>query len=421
VKLLISTYACLPNRGSEHSVGWHWTTGARQRGYDVWALVSPAHRDAIEATARNDPTAQEIHWHFPEVKFWPLEQGTEPKKERSYNLLWQMAALRMARKLHSEVGFDAIHHLTWGGIRYPTFLGRLGVPLILGPTGGGEVSPSKLRRDLHIKGKIAEALRDISNHTLRFNPLVRGGLDSAAVIFVKTPQTRLLLKGNLREKATTFLELGVNSGQIGSPRPARSHPHRLLYAGRLLYWKGLHIAIEALRSLVDKMPEARLTIVGSGPEENWLKALASERNLKDAIDFVPWLPQNSLFELYLSHDLLLFPSLHDSSGGVVLEALCHGMPVVCLDLGGPKEIVTKSCGVIVGTTGLDSNQLSLRLADELYELLKSPERVSGLSAGAIARAQEFVFENRIAAFYEKAMQYVARQTGGREDWATRNL
>jgi hypothetical protein len=44
MKLLISTYACAPNRGSEHGVGWNWTTEAHRLGHEVWALVSPAHK-----------------------------------------------------------------------------------------------------------------------------------------------------------------------------------------------------------------------------------------------------------------------------------------------------------------------------------------------------------------------------------------
>ena len=80
-----------------------------------------------------------------------------------------------------------------------------------------------------------------------------------------------------------------------------------------------------------------------------MKADTVTRNIKDNVDFISWLPQKDFFELYASHDLLLFPSLHDSGGGVVLEALCHGMPVVCLDLGGPKDIVTPKSGRIIKT------------------------------------------------------------------------
>src|SRR5262249_40532766 len=151
----------------------------------------------------------------------------------------------------------------------------------------------------------------------------------------------------MQEKTAVFIELGIQKVQIRSPRAPRQAPPRLLYAGRLLYWKGVHIAIQAFAQLLTKVPDARLTIVGSGPEETRLKNDVLSANIGKNIDFTSWVPQQRLFELYESHDLLLFPSLHDSSGGVVLEALCHGMPVVCLDVGGPKEIVTPESGLII--------------------------------------------------------------------------
>src|SRR6516165_7286462 len=119
MKLLISAYACAPNRGSEHAVGWNWTTEAHRLGHEVWALVSPAHRDAIEDACRSDRVAREIHWIFPELSYWPLQPAKEPKWERTYNLLWQRAALRSARELERRIGFDAIHHLTWAVVRSP--------------------------------------------------------------------------------------------------------------------------------------------------------------------------------------------------------------------------------------------------------------------------------------------------------------
>ena len=45
MKLLISAYACAPQHGSEHAVGWNWITEAHRRGHTVWALVSPNHRN----------------------------------------------------------------------------------------------------------------------------------------------------------------------------------------------------------------------------------------------------------------------------------------------------------------------------------------------------------------------------------------
>src|SRR5262252_1123671 len=161
MKLLISAFSCAPGLGSEQAVGWNWATEAHRLGHEVWVLVCPAHRDAIEAAVRVDAALEEIRWVYPELGYWPVEQGKEPKRSRTYNVLWQRAALHLARELHRNVRFDAVHHLTWAGIRAPTFLGSLGPPLIIGPIGGGETSPVTLRDGFPISRKILEAIRDL--------------------------------------------------------------------------------------------------------------------------------------------------------------------------------------------------------------------------------------------------------------------
>src|ERR1700722_5634073 len=185
MRLLISAYACAPNRGSEHAVGWTWVTQAHQLGHQVWALVAPNHEESILQICAERPELTGITWLFPKVSGWSLKQAIEPEWERTYNFLWQISCAVAARKLHAAVGFDAVHHLTWGGVRAPTFLGLVGPPLIVGPLGGGETSPQPLRDVFHLKARITETLRDLSNHTITLNPLVRHGLTSAAAIFTK--------------------------------------------------------------------------------------------------------------------------------------------------------------------------------------------------------------------------------------------
>ena len=99
MKLLISAYACAPGLGSDHAVGWNWATEAHRLGHEIWAFVSPAHRQSIEVVCRSNPDLAGIHWIFPEVPLWPLIQGIEPKWERTYNLLWQRKAIGHAREL----------------------------------------------------------------------------------------------------------------------------------------------------------------------------------------------------------------------------------------------------------------------------------------------------------------------------------
>lgn len=406
MKLLISAYACAPDRGSEHGCGWNWTSEVAQLGYKATVLVSPAHRTAILAAIQQDRALQGIRWVFPEVASWPLQQGKEPGWERTYNLLWQREALRVARALHRENPFDLVHHLTWAGVRAPTFLGALGAPLIIGPVGGGETSPGKLRDGFSFRGRVLEGLRDLSNATIELSPIVHQGLRDAGVIFARTADTRDLLSPQLRAKTYVQMELGVTPAQIGVPRPLCKMPRKLLYAGRLLYWKGVHIAVEAMSKLVADMPDAQLTIVGNGPEETRLKSEIAQRNLGANITITSWMPRAQFLRLYDAHDVFVFPSLHDSAGWVVLEALCKGLPVACLNLGGPKEIVTPASGIIVDTTGLDTSGVAAKLAAELRALLADPERLAALSVGAIARAGEFLLRNQVERLYAQATEHL---------------
>jgi glycosyltransferase involved in cell wall biosynthesis len=121
---------------------------------------------------------------------------------------------------------------------------------------------------------------------------------------------------------------------------------------------------------------------------------------------VSWMPQEQFLRLYDTHDLFFFPSLHDSTGWVVLESFCKGLPVACLNLGGPKDIVTPQSGVIVDTAGLDTSGVATRLAEELRALLADPERLSSLSAGAVARARDFLLRDQVQRLYDKATEHL---------------
>jgi glycosyltransferase involved in cell wall biosynthesis len=407
MKILMSAYACAPNRGSDHGVGWNWVTEAHRLGHEIWALVSPVNRDSIVNACRANPDLAGIRWIFPELRGWPLNQGIEPRWERTYNLLWQWVALRHALRLHHEVGFDVVHHLTWGGIRAPTFLGALKTPLIIGPIGGGETSPASLRDELGFRAKLLEQVRDLSSETIAVNPLIRPGLNSAAVVFAYTKDTRNLFTGSLRDKTVVFTPLSIP--ELPTIRVPRTWdgPPRFLCACRLLYWKGVHIAIRAFAEIVRQFPTAHFTIVGDGPERPRLETDARRYDLSKHITFVPRMPQTELFALYENHDLLLFPSLHDSGGFVVLEALSYGMPVVCLDLGGPRDVVTPGSGIVIKTGGCNTAQVAKEMAEKICRLLESPpQRLAELSAGAVSRAREFLLPGRVSEFYDIAARFV---------------
>src|SRR3546814_15941980 len=79
--------------------------------------------------------------------------------------------------------------------------------------------------------------------------------------------------------------------------------------------------------------------------------------------------------LYENHDVLLFAAMHDTGGMVALEAMHHGLPVVCLKIGGPATMVNGSCGHAVDPAGKTAAQVVAEMGDALIRLAGEPERV----------------------------------------------
>jgi glycosyltransferase involved in cell wall biosynthesis len=411
MKLLISAYACAPNRGSDHGVGWNWITQAHRLGHEVWALASPVHRELIETTCAKTPDLRGINWTFPDPRLWRLRPGAEPRWERSYNLLWQIAALRHARELERNTAFDAVHHLTWAGIRAPTFLGALSAPLIIGPIGGGETSPPGVRDALGVRGRTLERIRDVSNATILLNPLVTPGFRQARVIFVSTPETGSLFTGRLKNKVEVFSQLALSEVPKALKKREFTRPFKFIYAGRLLYWKAVHIAMRAFAEILKDFPDSRLTIVGSGPEHARLQQEACRLGLDEAVDFIGRVPQDELFDLLSNYHIFIFPSLHDSGGLAALEALSRGLPVVCLNLGGPGELVTRSCGLVIDARTGDTNFVVKKMAGGIIKVLKTPGCLTALSEGAATRASEFLLSQRINMLYERVQSRLSVHPG----------
>jgi glycosyltransferase involved in cell wall biosynthesis len=128
-------------------------------------------------------------------------------------------------------------------------------------------------------------------------------------------------------------------------------------------------------------------------------------------DTVRWfssMPQADLFARYREVDAVLFPSLHDSSGNVVVEALSFALPVICLDLGGPGDIVTDDCGGVVRTAGLDENGVIARLAEEIVRLARDARAYERLSQGALRRADELDWGRQVSRIKAMALERVVR-------------
>ena len=180
----------------------------------------------------------------------------------------------------------------------------------------------------------------------------------------------------------------------------------------------MHLGMRAFAEARRRGGDVRLTMLGGGSEGRAWRGLARELGIEQAVDWIDRVDHCRMSEIYLSHDALLFPSLHDSSGNVVLEALAYGLPVICLDLGGPGEFVDDRCGRVIATGGRSASGCAHALALAIEDMSRSPVLCRRLGDGARARAANFLWPTQVGLVYaDIAGRLQARAMAGAPDKA----
>ena len=393
-RILLSAYACEPGKGSEPEVGWMWATELTAAGHEVWVITREANRRTIE-TRQGRESKGNLHFVYCDLPRWLRKWKRGGTGVHWYYALWQWCAYQVARRLTRSVQFDCVQHVTFVGLRAPSFMGWLGLPFVLGPVSGGESVPHQLRKGMSTQAKLREWLRNVANRAVPLDPMMRASFRRAQRILVTTEASRRLIPGAFQAKCEVQLGVGLNREYLGWTGPGSRSPAaalRVLYVGRLLEWKGVDFALRAVQALRHRGVAVRFTIVGSGPAEERLRRLARELELGNELRWLKWVSRPELDEYYYQSDLLLFPSLRDSGGMVVLEALAHGLPVVCTDCGGPGLIVNERCGRVVQTKDRCREEVVAGFTDEMDQLGRNRALLARLSRGARARAWEFDFQ-----------------------------
>jgi phosphatidylinositol alpha 1,6-mannosyltransferase len=151
----------------------------------------------------------------------------------------------------------------------------------------------------------------------------------------------------------------------------------LLYVGRLAQEKNLEYLVAAARQLEQWDVSFKLVLVGEGPMRAQL-----ERELP-AAHFAGFVPPDRLAPWYASADLFVFPSINETFGNVVLEAFASGLPVIGVDQGAVRELVTPGRDGVLAQPGEP-----LTFAEEIRFLLAHPGLRARLGDRARATATE---------------------------------
>jgi glycosyltransferase involved in cell wall biosynthesis len=174
---------------------------------------------------------------------------------------------------------------------------------------------------------------------------------------------QLLLNGFEDKKIVVLPPFLLN--EPGKELAAVPETTDLLFVGRVVQSKGLHLLLESMASL----PESTtLTVVGDGPDLDTNKGLARDLGLENRINFVGWQPAANLNRHYQQARILVVPSLGPEAFGLVgLEAMAMSKPVIAFDSGGINQWLhdgTNGFLVASGNTQALSGRINQLLSDE---------------------------------------------------------
>ena len=399
MKVLISAVACDPYLGSENYFGWS-AVRALARDHDLWVLTSRRNQPDLQRAAGKGLVPANVRFVFAgEFRPWhPNRLRARLQSWREY-LHFSRAVLPLARQLHASEKFDLVHHVTYATWRVASPLWRLGIPFIFGPIGGNERFPARFFPTLSASASAFEVARMASNVVSRFSPVVRRSLREAAHVFAANAETERLVKamrgsgnGVSRLLAGFYSDPQAEDFARFASGKNLDGPLRMFAAGNMEGRKGVALALAALARAKAAGVKFHYRLGACGPEIAHLKKLTVRLGLTAEVEFAENLHgEDYRRELGRTHVFLL-PSLRESAGLTMMEAmLAGGVPVVA-DCGGPGNIVTEECGYKI--PAMSREQMVAQLAAVITEINRDRKLISEKGSAARQRiATAFSEEN----------------------------
>jgi len=413
VRVLVSAYACEPGKGSEPGVGWNWVCQIA-KFHDVWVITRANNIQPIKAELARKPMPN-VRWIFFDLPPWARFWKNKRRGIHLYYYLWQIGAYWRARRLHRNIGFDLVHHVTFVKFCTPSFMALLPVPFIWGPVGGADSTPRRFWFSLSPRGKLYELARYVAVNLARFDPVLRLTWWRTTLALATTNATRQRIRNLGCGQVLLYPEAGLRQVEIeslGRISSRSADTFRLLSAGTLLHLKGFDLGLRAFAVFREQFPGSEYWLIGEGAERGRLEQLAQELGLTGQVSFLGALPRFQVLERLAECDVLLHPALHESGGWVCLEAMAAGRPVVCLDLAGTALQVTESTGIKVAA--LSPAQAVRDMASALVQLASDPVLCARLGQEGRRRVAEQFNWNRKGDFLA---ELYTKLTDGRGDVA----
>jgi glycosyltransferase involved in cell wall biosynthesis len=330
-------------------------------------LARPMHR--LSRLVRG---GQSLSWTIDTAMAWPAYMAFEHQLYK-----------QMERQLAGGA-FDLIHRVT---PLTPTMGSPLAaltdVPMLIGPLNGGLPWPAEFPELRQQEREWLVPLRGLYKRLPFYGSTYR----HLAGVISGSRHTATEIPATFAGRRFYLPENGVDPKRfpIADRWPEPNGEFTFVTVGRLVPYKGADLIVEAMAAS-PALRRCKLVIVGDGPARADLEAQARHHGLESNVRIAGWVDQPELAKQLGSAQAFVFPSLREFGGGVVLEALANGLPSVVVDYGGPAELVTPDCGMLLPMRPRGELVESVRGAMEA--LAGDPELCRAMGAAACRRVRD---------------------------------
>lgn len=378
MNILLSSYSVNPYHGSEDGIGWNWTLQAAKhfnqtedKIYLVTKKVNEAdtRRGIAEARLSN---VELIISDTPDWLNWYREHNSA--FHHLYYILWQAYAYRWAK--NSGIDFDIIHHATMVDFRIPGKMWKFkNAYTIFGPVGGGQSTPKALK--CYEKSRLIEKFRELVNRFCTVLPSYQRAVNGFDKVFAINQETQAYLAKAMDRRCERLTELALAEEfkGLGILEKQSRETVKLLYLGRLIEKKGLMLLLDVINALPKDL-NFTLDIYGDGPLQDRAAAFIKEHALADRVTLCGAVAHTEVSAVYRNADIFIMPSLRETSGNVLVEAMAHKLPIVALDMSVGSDFKQYNCGAFVKVNQSKEAIIS-EFANKLQHLIANPsERIA---------------------------------------------
>lgn len=160
---------------------------------------------------------------------------------------------------------------------------------------------------------------------------------SVSIFHTVSEQSKKDMKKFGCRKEITVIPNGINCSNHGN---GSKNSNQVIFVGRLIFYKNVDVLIDAFKKVIKKIPNAKLIIVGEGPEKNNLEQKTKSLRLEDSIEFRGNISNEEKNNLISQSSVLVNPSTVEGFGLVILESFCHKTPVIVSDIKPLSDLVT---------------------------------------------------------------------------------